>query len=252
MRKRFLAVSFFAVFGLASLSFADTMAWQITEVKTFGTVNLNTGKFNKVSDLPFIAAGLGQVAGTLYVPVFGGTDLYRLSASNGALTPVGQSVISYFGFGSTNSALYMVDTVGTLWTINAADGTATIVGSTRLDLTGVKSIALSAGSNALYLAINSDLFVIDTTSGLASYVGTSGATDFGAIVDIRGTIYANSITGPNAVYTYDPATSVVSTVQSNSGSYAWGLAAVVPEPGSFVLIGLGVLLGGYSLRRRRS
>lgn len=219
------------------------------------------GNFNHISNLGFLPAGLGQVGGALFTALEGGTRSVQIEHGDRNSDRGGNSSISYFGFGSTNSGLYMIDTVGTLWNINPATGISTMVGSTHLNFSDVRSIGLSAGSNTLYMALNSDLFTINTTTGVASFVGTSGSTDFGAIVDMAGTVHTTTIVAPNSVYTFNPATGISSFITvSNAGDYAWGLAplltgpraAVVPEPGSFALIAIGALLGTCGLKRKRS
>ena len=90
-------------------------------------------------------------------------------------------------------------------------------------------------------------------TGLASFVGTSGTTDFGALITTGGTVYASTLVAPNSIYTFNPTdgTSTFSTLVA--GDYSFGLAPVVPEPSSFALLGLaGSLLGAYAWKRKRN
>jgi hypothetical protein len=73
MGKRFLALPFLAALVLTSSSFAATMAWEVTGMDTFGTIDLSNGNFNHISNLGFLPAGLGQVGGALFTALEGGT-----------------------------------------------------------------------------------------------------------------------------------------------------------------------------------
>lgn len=248
--KWFLTLALACSFSPCML--ADTMAWDVTQSNQFGTLNLSTGEYSQISDLGFTPSGLGQLGNTLYTAVGGGTALYSINQNSGALTSVGNSSVSYYAFGSTSAGLYMVDTVGGLWNINAATGASTLIGSTHLDIDS-NSIALSAGSDVLYIALGSNIYTINTMTGLASYVGTSGSTDFGAITQSGGTVYASTVVAPSSIYTFNPSngTSMFSSLAASD--YSFGLAPVVPEPASFGLLALaGSLFGAYAWKRKRN
>ena len=219
----------------------------------FGALDLNNGGFKYVSDLGFTPAGLGVAGGTLYTAMGGGSQLYTLDTTTGVTTFLGNASAAYFAFGSTSDGLYMIDTAGSLWSVNPKNGSSTMLGSTHLNVENVQSIALSTGTNTLYLALNSDLYTISTTTGLASFIGTSGSTDFGALIDISGQVYANTVVSPNSVYIFNPATGVSSFVTlSTAPNYSFGLASVAPEPSSLALLGIGALIGVCALKRKRN
>jgi PEP-CTERM motif len=249
MKKALLVV---AALACSSAVFADTVAWDATGNNLFGSLDLTTGEFTQVSNLGFTPAGLGQIGSTIYTATAGGMTLYSINTQSGALTTIGNSSISYYAFGSTTTGLYMVDTVGGLWNINPATGTSTLIGSTHL-LMGSNTVGLSTGSNNLYIALGSNIYVINTTTGAASFLGTSGSTDFGALVSVSGTVYASTIVSPNAIYSFNPMNGVSTFATLSSASdYAYGLAPIVPEPSSFALFGVaGLLLGGYAWKRKR-
>ncbi len=248
-------LTFLGTFALSSCLYADSFAWETTgqNMNNFGKVDLSTGSFSTVGSFGFQAAGLGEIGSTVYTAVEGGLGLYAVNTNNGNVSSIGDSSISYFAFGSTNSGLYMVDTTGGLWNINPTSGTSTLIGSTHLNIN--TSVGLSAGSNNLYLALGSNVYTINTTTGTASYVGNSGSTDFGALVDSSGTVYGASIVSPNAFYTFNSSTGTANFVAlSAAPDYAFGLAPVVPEPSPVALLGLaGVLFGtGYAWKRRQA
>ncbi len=254
MKRYFIAAALFLAFGGAS--FADTVAWDVTQTHNFGKLDLTTGQFNQISNFGFTPAGIGEIGNrTLYTTDAGGSTLFSIDQTTGALTAIGNtgSNITYYTFGSTSTGLYMVDTQGGLWTINATTGAATLVGSTQLNMGMSQYVGLSAGGDVLYIALGSNIYTINTANGLASFIGTSGTTDFGALITTGGTVYASTLVAPNSIYTFNPTdgTSTFSTLVA--GDYSFGLAPVVPEPSSFALLGLaGSLLGAYAWKRKRN
>ncbi|HEX4168248.1 MAG TPA: PEP-CTERM sorting domain-containing protein [Bryobacteraceae bacterium] len=220
------------------------MAWVADQSQNFGSVDLNTGASTTISSLGFIAAGLGEIGSTVYTGPEGGTTLYSINTLDGTLHSIGTSSISFYAFGSTNTGLYMVDTVGGLWNVNPSTGTSTFIGSTLLPM-GSNSVGMSTGSNVLYLSLASNVYTINTVTGQASYVGNSGSTDFGALVTSRGSLYASSVVAPNAIYSFNNSTGAASFIaDTNLANYAFGLAPIVPEPGTFGLFGIAALLAG--------
>jgi hypothetical protein len=232
---------------------ADTIVWDTTASDQFGKLDLQTGVFTPTQNFGFFAAGLGEIGDALYTADGGGTTLYSVNQTTGGLHTIGSlSNLTYYAFGSTTTGLYMVDTVGGLWNINPATGANTFVGSTHLMMDS-QSVGLSTGSGTLYIALGSNIYTINTSTGLASFVGTSGSTDFGALISVSNTVYGASVVAPNSIYTFDPTTGIASFLTNVSGDYSFGLAAIVPEPGSFALLSLGIagtLLAGFALKRR--
>lgn len=238
---------------------ATPLVWEATGNNLFGTLDLSTGAFNQVSNLGFTPSGLGEVGDALYTADFQGSTLYSVNQTTGALTAVGAlSNQVYYVFGSTTTGLYMVDNMGGLWNINPATGKNTFIGATGMMMTDPNgnpfNIGMSTGSNILYVSLGSNIYTINTSTGLASFIGTSGSTDFGALISVSNTVYGSSVVAPNSIYTFDPTTGIAAFLTNNQSSdYAFGLAAIVPEPGSLGLMGLGLvgcLLSGFALKRK--
>lgn len=250
MRRIYL--TFLAVLALSTSAFADAVAWDVTGQNKFGMLDLNNGTFAGVSTLPFMAAGLGVAGGSVYTAVSGGMGLYSINQTNGSLTLIGNASISYNAFGSTTNGLYMLDTTGSLWNINASTGAATRIGSTLIDVISGAPLGLSAGANNLYVSMGSSIWSVNTATAAATLVGTSEPTTFGALVDVSGSIFGSSIINAREIYNLNPTTGITTFVTNyDSGGYSYGLAPIVPEPGSFMLIGLaGLLAGGYALKRK--
>ncbi len=255
MRKDYFAV--LAVLALSTCAFADPLAWDVTGQNQFGSLDLNNGTFTGVSTLPFMAAGLGVDGGSVYTAVSGGMGLYSVNQSNGSLSLVGNSSISYYAFGSTANGLYMLDTTGSLWNINASTGAATRIGSTLIDVIANAPLGLSAGATNLYVAAGNggtgaNIYSVNTATAASTLIGTTATTAFGALVQVDGSIYGSSLINARQIYNFNPTTGISTFVTNyDSGGYSYGLAPIVPEPGSFMLLGFaGLLVGGYALKRK--
>ena len=239
--------------AVSSCAFADSSAYIATLANEFGTVNLNTGSFNDIGNLGFAVSGLGEVNGTLYTGLEGGTTLYKINPTNGTTTAVGDGSMSYLVFGSTNNALYTVNTVGSLYRIDPTNGATTLIGSTFLPI-GANNLGLSTGSDNLYIALGSTIYTIDTTTGAATFVGDTGLPGIGALVSLNSGLFGGSLGASSDFYQFNPNTAGATFLAaSGAGSYTYGLAPIVPEPASIGLVLLaGLVLGGYALQRKRA
>ena len=250
--KKFIAAT--AFLALSSCAFADAVAWVTDGSANFGKLDLNTGSYSQTSNFGFVGAGLGEIGNTLYTADEGGMTLYSINTADGSTHAIGNnSSISYFAFGSTNTGLYMVDTVGGLWTIDPKTGAASLVGSTFINV-GSNSLAVSTGSNVLYVASGSDLFTINTSTGQGTLIGSTTNTDFGALTNVHGTVFGTSIINGNQSYSLDPATSIATLLANlSTPNYAYGVAPIVPEPASFALVGLAAgIFAAYAWKRKRT
>jgi outer membrane protein assembly factor BamB len=111
-----------------------------------------------------------------------------------------------------------------LYSVNAANGAATLIGPTGLNLAGAAA-AMSANTGALFAAVDSGggsiLYSVNTSTGAAAMIGNTGVTQIGAMVYQNGFLYAATEGG--VLYTLDPATGKATFV-ANTGIDTWGMA----------------------------
>lgn len=224
----------------------------------FATIDLTTGAFTLLGHSgPNFLAGLGELGTpnpttTLYAAQ--NNTLYTINTTNGSLTTVGSSGVTYADFGSTPTGLYAVSTNANLYLIDPLTGGATLIGSTGLSLSG--DSILSTNSNTLYFEDSGNLYTLNVLTGAATLVGSLGGHGLGGIVLESGTLYGGELSPFPTIDTINPSTAAVTVGPSvnTGGTLIFGLApffAPVPEPSTVVsfLLGGGLLFARL-LRRR--
>ena len=201
----------------------------------FGTIDLATGAFTRLGNSGLTLAGLGVVNSTLYatnIHTLPG-NLYTVNPANGSLTLVGSSAISYDMFGSNTQGLYAIGDDANLYSINAATGAATLIGPIGVGFGSWRNLSCNASS--LYLANGPNLYTLNTTTGAATLVGNMGGPQMGAILLEGGILYAGEETPSFRVDMLDPNTGVATTgpiVTGASGGVFGGLAPYPLPTGS--------------------
>ena len=144
-----------------------------------------------------------------------------------------------------------------MYSINSANGAATLVGATGLASFGSWR-SLSTNSNSLYFSNGTELYTLSTTTGAATLIGSTGIY-IGAMLEENGILYAGN-ESPLSVDTLNMSTGAVTigslVTGDNKGSF-WGLAPnplpsstpSVPEPATMLLLSLGIA-GLAGVRRK--
>src|SRR5580658_7553854 len=171
-----------------------------------GIVDLKTGVFTLIGNMGSGGYdGLAVANGILYTEQNG--LLYSVNTSNANLTLIGglTGVHNLATFGSTTTGLYGLAGTGqfevaTLYSINPETGAITTIGPI-----GASAIPdgqtyyqrLSVGSSTLYMENNSNLYIINTTTGAATQVGTTDSNGYLSSVLLLeyGTYYAGTGSG---------------------------------------------------------
>jgi len=231
---------------------ANVLAYE-SSFSNFGIVDLTTGQFSLLGNAGQTLAGLGNYGGNLYAGINTGTNFYQVNPANGSLSFIGNSGVSIVATGSTTAGVYELGFDDNLYSVNPTNGALTLIGNTGIPI--VSPTGMSANGPNLYINSQSSLYLVNTSTGVGSLVGSSGSAQFGTMVYIDGVYYAGTATNaPYKVVTFDPNTAAVLTSQDSNSDIFWGLAPVVtPLPAALPLFatGLGALgLLGWKRRRR--
>ena len=220
---------------------ADDMAYMLGTAalgveNPLGIVDLNTGVFTLIGNMGSGGYdGLAVANGVLYTEQDG--LLYSVNTSNANLTLIGGlNGNNLATFGSTTTGLYGLagtgsSVVATLFSINPQTGAMTAIGPIGAGTVpnGQGYYArLSVGSSTLYMEFSSNLYIINTTTGAATQVGTTDTNDYLSSVPLfeNGTYYAGYGSGIG--------TGNVTTGQITPGSALSGgpgsLVGLAPDP----------------------
>jgi hypothetical protein len=235
---------------------ADVLAYaEIAGGIAFGVVDLNTGSFTPIGS-GMTGQGLGAGPdGGIYTG--NATSLYSINPTNGVATLVGSSAsIVYWEIGSTTTGLYALGTDGNLFSINPNTGAATSIGPSGLSAAvDHQELTMSNGSDTLYMTSGGALYVLNTTTGAASLVGSGTPGTFGGLVVVNDVIYGAESSGllQPAIYTID-ASSGAQTFQTfisgGDPNYLYGLVSVVPELSTWAMMLIGFAGVGFVAYRR--
>lgn len=238
---------------------ADPTAYEVTTFagagqlsNLFGTVDLATGAFAQTSTLSFVPSGLGEVGSNLYTSTFTGTAFGAVNPATGAVTQISNSGLGggeYLALGSAGNTLYGLDGSFNLYSIDPATGAATLIGPTGLSPAN-PAYQLSTGSGVLYFSNSNQLYTLNTLTGAATVVGPDllSGDGFDGLVVENGVLYGGyspvSIV-PTSFYTIDTATGAATTflaTQNTAVGVVYGLAPIVPEPSTWTIFGLALLI----------
>ncbi len=195
--------------------------------------------------------------------------LFQFDKATGSATPVGFMGLDVtegdLDFQPSTGTLYGVQTQGAdrLFTINAATGLATVVGTI---VSGGDISAMTFADDGTLFALdtrNELLYTLDpataailTTVALSDALGNAAGMDYdsqnGLLYVADGGYDAQGTpTGTNILYHLDTATGLL--IPHGDTGLAFGLSglAFVPEPGSLALLALGACLCGRRRTRRR-
>ncbi len=142
--------------------------------KTTGRANL-TARISPRPPPDLCAFTIRRCDATLYAafPSEGGTALCRLGPEFGDFEPSGRipvGGITSMAFSESNR-LYIVTSSGKLYRADDAGMDTVFVGSTQYAFTG---LAFSPATGVLWASLHDTLFTVDTVSGTATMVGSSG------------------------------------------------------------------------------
>ena len=232
LRSLRLAISFCAtVVAAGPAAYADSYAYMGTgnAAYNFGVLDLSTGVFSLCGSMENELSGIGVGPDhQLYGGAFLGSQFFRIDLTNGSLTTVGTSNISFFDTGSTTSQLYAVGSDSNLYEINVNSGAASLIGPLGLTLDVNSNWGMSTNSIYLYLTHNATLYKLDLMTGKARLVGTASQGSFLSEVTQRGILYAGS-SNPLSIFALNARTGGSQFVANLTGAGVanpWGLAPI--------------------------
>jgi hypothetical protein len=260
MRRVLLLLTLVLCLAAGSAWAADTgMLYAIdNDNNSLYAINPNTYTATFIGSTGIAAGSFGDLAfdpnsNTAYwVPGRGNNNLYTINLQTGAASLVGAHNIDdmfALGFDSGTGKLYGESSAGSFYNISTSNGSATLLGSNGVYPGGLtyrsdtsQLILLGAGS-AQFLQVN-------PADGSTTLLGGSGfVNDNGVTWDSQqGKFFVDDYSGN--LYTGDPNTWGLTQVASLPGAFD-GIIYVgqVPEPGTILLIGSGIL--GLATRLRR-
>ena len=226
---------------------AQSSTYAMTNSGVFGTLNLSNGTFSQIGNSAIQPAGMAGLGGSLYVALHGGSTLYQVDLSNGNLATLGTGSTTYYGFGGTINGLYAIGTDENLYSVNATNGSTTLIGPTGFP--SGHSQSLSGGQAGLYAVVSLStgdiLYSLDTTSGAANEIGNTGITaTVTSISFYQGQLYACDAQGNlYSVNIIDGQTTLI----ANSGQNIWGMGTPTLSPVLAVSSASGGLCGTINL-----
>ncbi|WP_322964289.1 PEPxxWA-CTERM sorting domain-containing protein [Sphingomonas fuzhouensis] len=252
MRKivKYIAMVAATVVGLGSAGAASAGTIIINDSKG-GLVSYDTT--TKVSTVLSKSSGttmydIAMNAGGDLFGVNGGT-LYKMTTA-GVSTAIGSlnAFVNGLVFGADGTLYGSGDE--DLYKINTSTGEASLIGATGQQSSG--DLAFFKGQ--MYLASDAGLALVNPLTGASQLIGGTPAI-FG-LASTADTLFGVK---DNAIYTIDPATGLATQVAAYTNGLAYGAASLpmsaptsVPEPATWAMMLLGLVLVGYALRRRQA
>lgn len=224
-------------------------------------INTTTGLATSIGPLGVNIGGSALAfdpnTGTLYLTDASTDTLYSVNTSNGTATAIGATgfnAIGGLGFDPNTNTLYGSDNTGNqLLTLNTSTGAAVAVGPFGISAGG-SGLAFNPNTNTLYLGIGGGtLYDINTSTGAASAVGPFGLNGlFGLAYDpLTDSTYGASNPRLYTVNASTGAATLVGPFVNTSSMNSLAFAYEIPEPTTFALATLSLLVVAYRPRFRR-
>ena len=215
-----------AIFNAGMAGKCKSPVYMNTSSGEFGTFDLATGVFS-VRGNSSALAGMAVVNGTLYgTSLFTGIGtLYTINPANGFLTTVGAVSGGYDTFGATPSGLFAVGTDSNLYSLSPTTGAKTLIGPTGFTFAS-EFRCLSNNSGTLYFADGANLYTLNALTGAPTLVGNMGGPQMGALLQKSGVLYGGEDAPGFRIDTLNPNTgaTTIGPTVTGTSSVFYGLA----------------------------
>jgi hypothetical protein len=242
MSIRLLVVLLGSLFALHAGPVFYAMSYADTPV--FGTIDPNTGTVTPIG-APLTGYGHDVTvspSGAVYAIV--DANLFSIDKSTGLASLIGALPADAQSLAFRSDGAFFVGSHTALYAVNPLTAAGTPIGAINLPA-NADNIRFDGSGNLYVMSAepNSGLYLLNTSTAAATFVGSSGQDDISL-----GAFYGGVFLGTNApvtgqIVTVNPATGAGTVGAPVNGIYLFALDPTsVPEPGTF-----GLLLAGAAL-----
>lgn len=255
--------------ALGTMPAAAGTIYSVFDDSRFGAIDGTTGAYTPIGTLPISAAsGVAIYVNVLFAQSMQG-ELITIDPVSGTSTVVGNAGLQTTSevFAGAGNGLFEIDSLSNVYSIDPNTGAAALVGPTGLPANnGSWDTSLSDDGTNLYFTAGGagavdELYSIDANTGIATDLGSTGVSGIAGSAILDGYL---------DLFQYNAGTDYIFSAPLGSNDFAVGpvlavqivdggvdppaqnfsAANNVPEPGTFLLVGLALIALGLFGRKK--